>query len=176
MTYHFDHSAFESLAPGGDEDPAGPRLAASSTWSTVKSARSCPQPVPSRSAALGVVRELKVKKARPRRHAYHPPSRTPNERDAHEAGLVTVHPNHHNAVDALGLDSESGTPDLTRDPLLERPVRLSTTRASDEAQVHIHSLRSDYQNPTSPALNLTASTRCPLEFTCATAPFMKVPV
>ena len=77
---------------------------------------------------------------------------TPQERDIHDRGLVTLIRQHHDEIDwlvadAYGWGAEWGRGDLSDEDILTRLVTLNKERAAEEARGLIRYLRPDYQDP-----------------------------
>ena len=72
---------------------------------------------------------------------------TPQERDIHDRGLVTLIRQHHDEIDRLVADAYGWPHDLSDEDILTRLVALNKERAGEEARGLIRYLRPDYQNP-----------------------------
>ena len=72
---------------------------------------------------------------------------TPQERDIHDRGLVTLIRQHHDEIDRLVADAYDWPHDLADEDILTRLVALNKERAAEEARGLIRYLRPDYQDP-----------------------------
>lgn len=77
---------------------------------------------------------------------------TPQERDIHDRGLVTLIRQHHHAIDegvadAYGWGDEHRAGTLGEETILDRLVALNKERAAEEARGMVRYLRSEFQDP-----------------------------
>ncbi|WP_322965872.1 class I SAM-dependent DNA methyltransferase [Sphingomonas fuzhouensis] len=77
---------------------------------------------------------------------------TPQERDIHDRGLVTLIRQHHNAIDegvadAYGWGDEHRAGTLNEETILTRLVALNKERAAEEAHELVRYLRPEFQDP-----------------------------
>ncbi len=77
---------------------------------------------------------------------------TPQERDIHDRGLVTLIRRHHDAIDdgvadAYGWADEHRAGTLDEETILTRLVALNTERAAEEARGLVRYLRPEFQDP-----------------------------
>ncbi len=77
---------------------------------------------------------------------------TPQERDIHDRGLVTLIRQHHDAIDdgvadAYGWGEEHRAGTLDEETILTRLVALNKERAAEEARGLVRYLRPDFQDP-----------------------------
>ena len=72
---------------------------------------------------------------------------TPQERDIHDRGLVTLIRRHHDVIDALVVEAYGWPADLSDEQILPRVVALNKERAAEEAKGLVRWIRPDYQAP-----------------------------
>ena len=77
---------------------------------------------------------------------------TPQERDIHDRGLVTLIRQHHDAIDedvadAYGWGDEQRAGTLDEEKILTRLVALNKARAAEEARGLVRYLRPEFQDP-----------------------------
>ena len=72
---------------------------------------------------------------------------TPQERDIHDRGLVTLIRRHHDVIDGLVAEAYGWPADLADEQILTRLVALNKERAAEEAKGLVRWLRPDYQAP-----------------------------
>jgi len=77
---------------------------------------------------------------------------TPQERDIHDRGLVTIIRQHHDAIDravadAYGWGDEHRAGTLDEETILTRLVALNKERAAEEARGLVRYLRPEFQDP-----------------------------
>ena len=72
---------------------------------------------------------------------------TPQERDIHDRGLVTLIRQHHDAIDVAVAEAYGWPADLNDEAILTRLVALNKQRAAEEANGLVRWLRPDFQAP-----------------------------